>query len=310
MHDSMVGMPHARPERSQAPRPATLTLLPQAVIAFRLSGNAQRILSDALSGLVPVSFTADFDECNALLQAQHATALVVQVPRGSSLLELSMLLELRRQFPLVPMIGIYFGATSDLGAVARLGSAGVVDVLSAEPAVRPESMRAMLSRGHVESLVSKIWRLASLDVAEPVATVLRPAVRLAHGPVSLPRLAAEKRMHERSLRKYCVAHGLPSPQWIIGWARTLVVAYFLEEPGRSIQSIATLLGFSSAAIMANHLRRYAGTTASDLRRGTPLATVARLLELALTPSAHRTPHDDIFLEHEGRQLSVHVVRRR
>jgi AraC-like DNA-binding protein len=183
------------------------------------------------------------------------------------------------------MLGIFDDATSDLNAVARLGSVGVLDVLPAAPDVGAQVVCQAISRGHIESLVGRIWRLSSLTVAEDVATVLRPAVRLAHSGVLLPRLAAATKLHERSLRKYCEAHGLPSPQWIIGWARTLVTAYYLEENGRSVQSISSLLGFSSPALMANHLRRYTGETASTLRRGSPLLTVARKLEQALLPSS-------------------------
>lgn len=238
--------------------------------------------------------SVEFDECSSFLSSHHLSALVVQVPAWSDSEELSPLLELRRQFPFVPMLGMYTAQGSDLGAVARLGSVGVQHVVTTDPPARPELIRALLSSGYKESVVNRVWRMASLMVADPVATVLRPAVRLAHSPVTLPQLAAEKRMHERSLRKYCENHGLPSPQWIIGWARTLVIAYYLEEPGRSVKSIAELLGFPSPALLANHLRRYTGRTASDLRRDAPLSTVARLLESSLMPFSlvHRTTGRD------------------
>ncbi len=261
--------------------------MPDVVIAFRLSIKLQRCLFDALGGVMPVHYTADLSECVAYLRRQHSAAVVVQVPHTVAEADLSALTDLRVQFPFVPILGIFHGARSDLSAVARLGAVGVLDVIPADSAHSPDTLMAQLSRGQIESLVTRIWRLSSLEVAETVATVLRPAVRLAHAPISVPRLAAAMRMHERSLRKYCESKRLPSPQWIIGWARTLVIAYYLEEKGRSVQSIATLLGFASTARLDEHLRRYTGAGAKALRVDTPLNAVARRLEAALAPASEQ-----------------------
>ena len=64
----------------------------------------------------------------------------------------------------------------------------------------------------------------------------------------------------------------------------LVVAYYLTETGRSVQSIAGLLGFSSSAQLANHVHRYTGMTCSALRDAAPLTTVSRRLEQTLASS--------------------------
>lgn len=255
--------------------------MPEVVVAFCLSGRVQLLLQEALDGAVPIWHTADGDVCRTLLQRHRSAALVVQVPTVSAANELSALIELRHQFPFVSIIGMYVEPASDLGAVARLGAVGVVDFIPADQTQQGDVVRTLLARSHAESFVARIWRMTSLAVDESAATLLRPAITLAHAPITLPRLAAARRMHERSLRKYCEGQGLPSPQWIIGWARTLVIAYYLEEQGRSIRSISALLGFSSPALLASHLRRYTRMTARDLRRQSPLVSVARMLEKAL-----------------------------
>ncbi|MBY0492127.1 MAG: helix-turn-helix domain-containing protein [Gemmatimonadaceae bacterium] len=258
--------------------------MPDTIVAFRLTALVQSGLQESLRGSIPIHYTAVRSECEVLLQQHRAVALIIQVPSMRASAELLELLELRSHYPFVSVTGIFHDADSDLSAVARLGSAGILDMIPAEAIRQSDFVRSILSRGHIESLVSRIWRLSELTVDDLVATVLRPAVGMAHSPISLPRLAAAKHMHERSLRKYCATHGLASPQWIIGWARTLVIAYYLEEHGRSVQSIATLLGFSSPSLLTNHLRRYTGMTARELREGTPLDTVARKLEEALMPT--------------------------
>ncbi|MBY0489473.1 MAG: helix-turn-helix domain-containing protein [Gemmatimonadaceae bacterium] len=215
---------------------------------------------------------------------------MVSIPRSVSAPDFQELLDLRAEFPLVAMIGLFIAKESDLAALARLAAAGVADVLPVEQPSIAHHVRSTLSRAQAESLSSRVWRLAAVNVTDSAASLLRPALRLAHSPISLPVLANAVRMHERSVRKYCHANALPSPQWIIGWARSLLVAYYLEESGRSIQSIATLLGYKSSSLLANHLKRYTGKTASVLREESPLRTVGRLLESALAPppgSPHR-----------------------
>lgn len=263
------------------------TAMPDAVVAFRLDGLTQRALVDALAWTIPLRHTGDLEECRVILEEYRSAALVVHVPRTASSSELETLLVLRERFPLVPMAGVFSDVTSDLSAVARLGAAGIVDILHADGVKQAPLVRSVLSRGHAESLVARIWRMTALAVPERAATLLRPAVRLAHSPITLPGLAAATKLHERSLRKYCQTNALPSPQWIIGWARMLVVAYYLEETGRSIQSIAALLGFASPALLANHVRRYTGLTATALRARAPLTSVARFLEEALMPRDQR-----------------------
>ena len=264
------------------------TALPDAVVAFRLDGPTQWALVDALAGTIPLRNTGEVEECRIVLEEYRSAALVVHIPRTSSSSELATLLALRERFPLVPMTGVFSDITSDLSAVARLGAAGIVDILHANSVKQAQLVQSVLSRGHAESLVSRIWRMTALAVPEPASTLLRPAVRLAHSPITLPGLAAATKLHERSLRKYCQTNALPSPQWIIGWARMLVLAYYLEETGRSIQSIAGLLGFASPALLANHVRRYTGLTATALRARAPLTSVARVLEEALIPRDQHT----------------------
>ncbi|MES2522648.1 MAG: AraC family transcriptional regulator [Gemmatimonadota bacterium] len=135
-----------------------------------------------------------------------------------------------------------------------------------------------LSRCETDGVAIRVWKHANLQVPDRLATVLKPAIRLAHDPISLARFAREARLHERSLRKYCDASGLVSPQWIIGWARLLVAAYYLDEPGRTVQSVADLLKFPSAVGLANHVRRYANMTPSGLRSAGAVNVIGRMME--------------------------------
>lgn len=257
--------------------------LPDAVVAFRLSSVVQRRLYDALPTSLPLIHIEHMDACPGLLSCYRSPAFLVQIEGVTGSYTLARLRRLRRQFPLTLTTGIVVDAAPGSSAEARLAVIEPSVVIPAAYAGHAAFVQAALSRNDSETQVQAIWRLTSLTVADSVATILRPAVRMAHSPISLPRLAAATKLHERSLRKYCQIHGLPSPLWIIGWARMLVIAYYLTENGRSVRSIAALLGFSSSSQLANHVHRYTGMTCSALRDTAPLTAVSCLLEHALTP---------------------------
>ena len=257
--------------------------LPDGIVAFGIPDSLRHCLIDAFIDAVTIYTSSSDTACCNQLGLLRSPALVIVIPSSTDTETFRQIAEMRARFPLASMCGFFIDNTSDLGVLAKLGGMGLTGVVQEKFAHRATHLRAMLSHAHVESFAARIMRLANLSVAPHAESVLRHALRLAHEPLSLPRLAESMRMHERTLRKYCYAHALPSPQWIIGWSRSLAIAYYLQEDGRSIQSIASLLGFSTSGLLANHLKRYTGTTASVLRQGNPLHEVARLAQAALSP---------------------------
>lgn len=87
------------------------------------------------------------------------------------------------------------------------------------------------SRAERDGKTDRIWCRAALKLHVGAATLLRRALQLSHEPTSLARLAAAARMHERTLRKYCESQLMPSPQWIIGWARCLPSPMISKKTG-------------------------------------------------------------------------------
>jgi len=265
------------------------------LLAYGLPAMYQAALRTSLEGAVPVEFTASWRRVQERLLADLQLVLLVVVPRGEPTLggarrhagsdasagSLEQLVGIREHFPHVPMLGVFIEGESDFTGTARLGAAGVADIIPASRLASPRGMLELVQRHEAEGVAHRVWKQAGLEVNGESATLLRHALVLAHRPVTLPQLARALRMHERTLRKHCDAYGLPSPQHVIGWARCLMVAWYLEEPGRSMQSIADLLGFSSPAMMANHVRRYTRRTPSDLRAHGALRAVKRLLEAQL-----------------------------
>jgi transcriptional regulator GlxA family with amidase domain len=177
---------------------------------------------------------------------------------------------------------LFDSRTSDPVGLARLASALPTDVVvfdrDSEQAVQ---LNTVLTRWRGESIADEILRLGQLVLPDELMTIVRRALRLASQPFGLHELAAAALMPERSLRHYCATRGFLTPQRIIGWTRLMHCAFLLEDEGRTIESIADVLGFPSPTALRNQLREYTGCTASQLRARGAFHTVARSFEAAM-----------------------------
>ncbi|MBY0491454.1 MAG: helix-turn-helix domain-containing protein [Gemmatimonadaceae bacterium] len=235
-------------------------------------------LQASLGTLTKVHYAKSVADCAALISRTNSIAVLITIPARANDPALDDYRRLRTLFQQTPFIAFYVSGCSDLRALAALAAADVRHVLQSDRLHSAEHVYSALAASESWSLALRVWRQAGITVGDELSTLMLTALRLGHEPLAVPRLALAAQMHERTLRKYCDRHRLPTPQWLIGWARCLIAAYYLEERGRSIQSIADIMHFNSAVLLANHVKRYSGLTASELRRRGPLTTCARQFE--------------------------------
>lgn len=235
-------------------------------------------LRASLSGWMRPVFLSATSDCAEHLRRTNSVAVLLTVPGNASDPVLHAYEQLRTAFHHTAFVAFYVSGHSELCALTRLASRNISQVLVSTRLHDVAHCYGALSASGRWHTAGRVWEHANIVADGLVTTLMLAALRLAHEPISLPQLALAARMHERTLRKYCARHGLPSPQWLIGWARCLLAAYYLEEDGRPIQTIAEILHFNSAVLLANHLRRYTQCSATELRRRGPLRTVSHCFE--------------------------------
>ncbi|HVE77752.1 MAG TPA: helix-turn-helix domain-containing protein [Gemmatimonadaceae bacterium] len=69
----------------------------------------------------------------------------------------------------------------------------------------------------------------------------------------------------RTFLNRLVDAGCPPPSEIIGWARLLVAAHFIEDPMRRVDRVAVDLDFPSGSALRNMLKRYTGLQPREVR---------------------------------------------
>lgn len=125
----------------------------------------------------------------------------------------------------------------------------------------------------LEELVERLREVLPASVHGWLEPVLRSPVE----PRTVPELARRAGCSPRTLRRTLAAAGLPSPEQLLAWRRLLHAARLLEDPGRSVESVARTLELSSGAALRKTLRTMAGLRPGELAREGVRLLAARFL---------------------------------
>ena len=209
---------------------------------------------------------------------QSGACLLVPVPGDG---ELALLEQLCTRSANLPCVALYRIGFSSAASTLRLGAAGVTELITVAGNAEYPTLCAAISRCHTASIAQQVWRRCAAAISGPVAPLLQSALRLGHAPITAIQLATELGMQERTLRRHCKRVGVPSPQWIIGWARLLIAGFYLMDGATTIKSVALMLAYPSPGALGNQLRRYTKVTPSSMRSSAVLSTLVGHLQFAL-----------------------------
>lgn len=191
------------------------------------------------------------------------------------------LFSLIRDFPSLPVVPAFDVAperAGDLRALAGAGAAGIIRVGEESRATVRQALRAVQRRA--------VRRL--LDRALPgsshgrVRALLEAAATVAVVGGTAADLAAACGTSERTVLRWCVAGSLPPPRRLLAWLRVLVAASLLDEPGRTVGSVARVCGYSFDGALRKAVKSMVGVGAGELRGQGAFATAARAFAAELS----------------------------
>ena len=111
----------------------------------------------------------------------------------------------------------------------------------------------------------------------------------AHEPLSVPCLSRALGTTPRTLARRLLAAGMPSAGAIIVWCRLAFASHLLENPSRSVTTVAYASDFASPSAFRNQMQRYLGMRPNDVRTRGGLAFVLRAFGHALVQAASPRP---------------------
>jgi AraC-like DNA-binding protein len=188
-----------------------------------------------------------------------------------------------QRFPLTPLV---VWGELDGRELYRLGKAGASDVVISRDADNAPLVTEVLDGVLAHGLERTIrGRLEGRLAAEPLRLCME-AIRGVPQQVQVPDLARAMGISVSTLERRCERWGLPTPGRLLLWLRVLWGLRWLLEPGRSVESVAYQLGYSSGAAFRRAIKATVGGRPSPLRnrRGFERAFEAFLGECPGTPA--------------------------
>lgn len=224
-----------------------------------------------LQGIAPVgSVVLPYTDEVALLAGiarGNVAMTIVEGGGNTQALAVRTIRRIRETFPVHPVI-----AWCDLRVMPSLD---LLDIARAGPQelVRHglDEVRAVFTR----IMASAMRRAAGAQISEMVQNdlprTLRPVFEYAveHASEHLDRdeFAAAFGISRRTLHNRLVSTGLPPTRTFLTWCRLLVATAMLDQPGHTLDSVAGQLGFYDGHNLGVALKRYSGSSITQLRKG-------------------------------------------
>jgi AraC-like DNA-binding protein len=173
------------------------------------------------------------------------------------------LLELRALFPHLGLV-LMARRHDDPVALFRLGRAGIRNLILLSVESLERELSRTLMRASEEGTAALVTRRLAAYLPRRELWIVRLALDGVHlrwsaddfaGRIGLSRPHLSVRLKER---------GLPSAGHLLTWTRLLHAGRWLEEPGRTGESVSRQLEYSSGAAFRRALKHYTGATPREV----------------------------------------------
>jgi len=207
---------------------------------------------------------------------------------GTRALRSPDLLQLRVQFPALPVVVYALFRPDDGELLARLegpGGVSAIVVEGVEDALAGDLVRRTTLSAERRALLAAAPRY--LRLSEPIQRRAWDLVLASAGlPVRTAEVAQRMGIRREHLSRQFAAGGAPNLKRVIDLLRVITAAQLLANPGYSIADTARLLRFASTAHLRLTVGRIAGVEPAELRRTAPARVFEAFLRGA-TRSRHR-----------------------
>lgn len=184
------------------------------------------------------------------------------------------LAELRGQFPHLGLV-LLVRKLRDPVSLFRLGRAGIRSLILLSVQDLELELGKALSRAERESAASLVTRILSPYLPRRELRVAYLAMDSVHRQWSAEELAREVGLTRPFISERLKAFGLPSLGHFLLWTKLFHAGHWLEEPGRTGESVGRQLEYSSGAAFRRALRHYTGATPTAVKEGGGLQLIMR-----------------------------------
>jgi AraC-like DNA-binding protein len=226
------------------------------------------------------SFLPDWDALRAAVSEAPPAALLIVDPYATISRDgLQLAPELRAllwEFPsatVVAAMEVRPGRSHDL---RTLGEWGVTDVISLDDESTQEAITRRLRAAQGRPLQNLLQRCLPTTISGRARTLLMTAAEIVSMGGRGRDLARALHLSERTVLRWSERAGLPPPRRLMAWMRILLAASLLDDPGRTVLSVAYACGYSSDSSLRRAMQDFLGTIPTTLRREGAFARAAHV----------------------------------
>lgn len=201
--------------------------------------------------------------------------LDTEIGTGPSLLLRTFL----QKFPSATVVAAIRGRPHEYRDVCLLGAWGIADVISGDQDTTPGGIAHRLQSASGLSLRRLLEKSLPLGLPSRARSILFVIADLIAAGGGEREIAQAMSLSRRTLLRWCNSAGLPPPRRLMAWMRILLAAKLLDDPGRTVFSVAFACGYSSDTALRTALQTQLGATPKALRtQGAFNTTLPRFLE--------------------------------
>lgn len=146
-----------------------------------------------------------------------------------------------------------------------LGRWGVVQVIALDHDDTPYAISQRLRAARGRPLRALLEEVLPPETSGRARAVLEAATDVVTAGEHGRDLAGSLHLSRRTLLRWCQRAGLPAPRRLLAWIRVLLACELLDDPGRSVLSVAHTCGYSSDSGLRRITQKFLSASPSDLR---------------------------------------------
>jgi AraC-like DNA-binding protein len=177
-------------------------------------------------------------------------------------------------YPSMPWIAATAVSGEEHEAVRRLGEWGVVQLIAIGHDDTPPAIRWRLDSARGRPMRALLERVLPPETSGRARAIIDAAAEVVTLGGQGSDLAESLRLSRRTLLRWSQRAGIPPARRLLAWMRVLLACALLDDPGRSVLSVARTAGYSSDSGLRRITQKFLGGSPTELRERGAFAPAA------------------------------------
>lgn len=169
------------------------------------------------------------------------------------------------EFPSLAVLAALEVTPERFDDLRTLGNWGVVQVISLDHDDTPYAIAQRLRAARGRPLRALIEHVLPPETSGRARAIIEAATDVVTAGQHGRDLAKSLHLSRRTLLRWCQRAGLPAPRRLLAWMRVLLACELLDDPGRTVLSVAHTCGYSSDSGLRRITQKFLGWSPTELR---------------------------------------------